>query len=417
MSMKIGFYGLTHLGLIYSIVSAEKGFSVNAVDDDHLKIQDIKNKNINFYEKKFHYYLNKNIGSKIFFYNEIKYFKDCKLIFISEDIPTDIKGKSNYKPLKNKINIIKKNFPKSILIILSQLEPGFLKSITWEKNKLFYQVETLIFGEAIKRASNPERLIIGTKDKKIKLPKAYLIYLNSFNSKIFKISYESAELAKISINMLLISNLSISNYLSNISNLIGASWRDIMPILKSDRRIGQFSYLLPGLGLSGGNLERDLYTLKKTSRKKNFQLSLLESYVEIFSFQKKWLIKKIDKIKPKTDSLISIFGLTYKEGTNSIKNSPSVDFINYLLSKKFKIYTYDKRVNLDTHFNDKNVVQLNDIHEVYKKSNIIAIFHSSELLKNKYFIRYLNNKNNVYILDPFGLLFNHLKNNKNYFCL
>lgn len=417
MSMKIGFYGLTHLGLVYSIVSAEKGFNVNAVDDDQLKINDIKNNKINFYEKKFNFYLNKNIGSKIFFYNDIKHFKNCKLIFLSEDIPTDINGKSNYKPLKSKINFLKKKFPKTILIILSQLEPGFLQSINWNRNKLFYQVETLIFGEAIKRAYKPERLIVGMHNKNNNLPKEYLTYLNSFNSKIYKISYESAELAKISINMLLISNLSIVNYLSNFSHLIGASWRDIIPILKSDRRIGQHSYLLPGLGLSGGNLERDLYTLRKKSKEKEFKFNLLESYLEISSFQKKWLINKIKKIKTKSKLYFSIIGLTYKEGTNSIKNSPSLDFIKFLLKKNYKINAYDKRVNLNTHFNHKNFNQFKDIDKVYTKTNIIVIFHSNELLKNKSFISYLNIKNNIYILDPFGLFFNHIKNKKNYFCL
>lgn len=417
MAIEIGFYGLSHLGLIYSLVSAEKGFKVNAIDDDKIRIEEIRNKKLNFYEEKFDYYLNKNINSNIFFYDDIKKFKNCKLLFISSDIPTNNIGKSNYKPLKRKINILRKYYPKKTLIILSQLEPGFIKSINWNKKNLFYQVETLVFGQAIKRASNPERLIIGMKNIKNSLPKNYQTYLNSFNSKIFKLSYESAELAKISINMLLISNLTISNYMSNISNMLNASWRDIVPILKSDKRIGKYSYLFPGLGLSGGNLERDLYTLNKISKKNKFKLNLLNSYYEISLFQKKWLIKIIEKIKPKKQISFSVFGLTYKPETNSIKNSPSLEFINYLIKSNFKINAYDKRVNLQKYFNYNNFSQYDNIDKVYKNTDIIVIFHSSELLKNNNFIKYIKNEDKLYIIDPFGLFYNYFRNKKNYFSL
>ena len=53
---------------------------------------------------------------------------------------------------------------KAIMIILSQVPPGFTRKVNWLKKKLFYQVETLIFGDALKRAIYPERMIIGCAD-------------------------------------------------------------------------------------------------------------------------------------------------------------------------------------------------------------------------------------------------------------
>ena len=75
-------------------------------------------------------------------------------------------------------------------------------------------------------------------------------------------NYESAELAKISINIFLISSVTSTNILSEISENIGANWSDVSNALKLDKRIGKYAYLKPGLGISGGNLERDLETFR-----------------------------------------------------------------------------------------------------------------------------------------------------------
>src|SRR3546814_13469770 len=72
---------------------------------------------------------------------------------------------------------------------------------------------------------------------------------------------ESAELAKISINMCLVSAVSTANTLAELCERVGADWREIVPALQLDRRIGPHAYLSAGLGISGGNLERDLATV------------------------------------------------------------------------------------------------------------------------------------------------------------
>jgi UDPglucose 6-dehydrogenase len=82
-------------------------------------------------------------------------------------------------------------------------------------------------------------------------------------------NYESAELAKISINMYLISTVTTTNILSEICEKAGGDWNDITNSLRLDKRIGKYAYLSPGLGISGGNLERDLCTLQKLQKSNN----------------------------------------------------------------------------------------------------------------------------------------------------
>ena len=77
--------------------------------------------------------------------------------------------------------------------------------------------------------------------------------------------YESAEFSKIAINSYLAAN-ALTNTLSEMSKVIGANWDEISPTLKLDKRIGKHAYIVPGLGISGGNIERDLAYSKKVRR-------------------------------------------------------------------------------------------------------------------------------------------------------
>ena len=137
-----------------------------------------------------------------------------------------------------------------------------MRKINFNKKLLYYQVETLIFGKSLDRALNPERIIIGCNESNSKIKNSYLKYLKRFNCPIIKMSYESAELTKIAINIFLASSITTTNVLSEICSTIGANWEEIKPALKLDSRIGPKAYLKPGLGISGGNIERDIMSLK-----------------------------------------------------------------------------------------------------------------------------------------------------------
>ena len=86
--------------------------------------------------------------------------------------------------------------------------------------------------------------------------------------------YESAELSKISINCYLASSVTLTNTLAEVSKSVGASWEEIIPTLKLDKRIGKYAYLKPGLGISGGNIERDLSSITKIAKNKFLNVEL-----------------------------------------------------------------------------------------------------------------------------------------------
>ena len=121
----------------------------------------------------------------------------CKVVFFSQDVDTNVNNISNFEEIKNKINkTIKYLDKKCAFVILSQVDVGFTKDIKYNKKNLYYQVETLVFGNSVSCANKPERIIIGTNNNNFPDNKHYREYLKNFKCPIIHMGYESAELAK-----------------------------------------------------------------------------------------------------------------------------------------------------------------------------------------------------------------------------
>jgi UDPglucose 6-dehydrogenase len=193
-------------------------------------------------------------ASKINGFEVTEKIEECDIVYISPDRPSDV---SPEEAVEKILPRLKKD---AILVVLCQVDPGFTRTIKWPTYQLYYQVETLkINDEALERALNPERIIIGDNEF---IDVRYLTFLQSFNCPILHMSYESAELSKIAINLYLVAQLETTNKLAKIAEEIGANWNDIIPALQSDKRIGQHAYLKPGNGI-GPHLQRDVDTVAK----------------------------------------------------------------------------------------------------------------------------------------------------------
>ncbi len=411
MKLTIGYVGLSHLGINYAAASAVKGFKIVAYDKDIKLISSLKKRKLPFFEKN----LKKNLKNKnISFTNKSNDLKKCDIIFISKDIPTSASGKSDLSSINKLIKDVTRKLKKNTcVVILCQVPPGFCEKIKWYKKKLYYQVETLIFSQAQKRALNPERIIIGKFFKSI--DKRYLYYLKKFNCPIIKMNIRSAELTKISINMFLISSVTTTNMLSEISERLNADWNLISKSLRLDRRIGKYAYLNPGLGITGGNLERDLETLKRFSNFNNNYRNFRNNLKNISNYRRGWIFRKFQKVFRINKEIknIGICGLSYKEGTNSVKNSPSIFFIKKILKKKIKINIFDpliKKIKIS-----KKIKICKSFNNLLKPIDLLIIATPWNKLKNFNINKYRNIK---YIIDPYQQLkLSKINNSIKYFTM
>ncbi|MFN4284047.1 MAG: nucleotide sugar dehydrogenase [Alphaproteobacteria bacterium] len=335
-SIIVGYAGMTHLGLNSAVAAAERGFSMVCYDPDATRIDELAAGKLPVVEPDLPEMLARN-AARIRFTSDAKALAACDVVYVAPDVPTDDVGGSDLAPLTALIEAVDRALSANgILVILSQVPPGFTRQLaprlTRRSDQLFYQVETLIFGRAVDRALNPERFILGCADPAQALPAPFKAFLDAFVCPLLPMRYESAELAKISINCCLVASVSVANTLAELCERIGADWSEIAPSLKLDKRIGPYSYLAPGLGISGGNLERDLATVVRMADEQGTDAGVVRAWIANSRYRKDWPLRTLHRevLDSNPDAKIAVLGLAYKEDTHSIKNSPSLALIEQL---------------------------------------------------------------------------------------
>jgi UDPglucose 6-dehydrogenase len=336
----VGFAGLTHLGLVSAIATASKGFPVIGYDPDRARVAEIRAGRLPVLEPDLDG-LARDHAARLSYTDRPGDLRTCDIVYIASDVPTDDRGQSDLTGISSLIaEVIPALGPKAVLCILCQVPPGFTRGLPLDSARLYYQVETLVFGRAVERATQPERFIVGCADPARPLPAPYAALLGAFGCPVLPMRYESAELAKIAINCCLVASVSVANTLADLSERIGADWHEIAPALRLDRRIGAYSYLTPGLGIAGGNLERDLATVLRLSAATGSEASVVAAFLTNSASRRDWVLRLIHRevLTRNAKPTFAILGLAYKENTHSTKNSPSLALIEHLHPWPIRVY-------------------------------------------------------------------------------
>ena len=336
----VGFAGLTHLGLVSAVAAASKGFKIVGYDPDSASVREIAARRLPIIEPDLDELAHRH-SAQLVYTDKAGDLRACDIVYIATDVPTDERGQSDLSQIRALIDgVVAVLGPDALMVVLCQVPPGFTRGLPLDSPRLFYQVETLVFGRAVERATKPERFIVGCAEPARPLPRAYATLLGAFDCPILPMRYESAELAKIAINCCLVASVSVANTLADLSERIGADWHEIAPALRLDRRIGPYSYLAPGLGIAGGNLERDLATVMRLSEASGSETSVIAAFIYNSRTRRDWVLRLIHRevLPRKTKPTFGILGLAYKENTHSTKNSPALALIEHLRPRPIQVY-------------------------------------------------------------------------------
>lgn len=336
----IGFIGLSHLGLNYSLATAAKGFDTVCFDPDPALAARCAAGDFPIEEPGFKELFAAH-RARLYFTADAAQLAQCDLVFYALDIRTNDQNESDTGPLTKLIHDTAPALAAgATVVLLSQVSPGYTRALVAELAKrpdvrarmFYYQVETLIFGAAVQRAMEPERYIVGSADPAAPLPAHFAAWHAAFKCPVLVMRYESAELAKIAINFFLVSTVTTTNTLAEVCEAIGADWNEIAPALRLDRRIGPYAYLKPGLGIAGGNLERDLVTVRGLAARHGTDDRVVAAWQANSVYRRDWALRRVHRelLGKVRDPLLAVWGIAYKQDTHSIKNSPSVELLRAL---------------------------------------------------------------------------------------
>lgn len=349
----IGILGLWHLGLVYAVSLAKLGYKITGFDLDSKTITDLKTGRPPLFEPELDEELNKYLNKNLFFSAKPEEaIKNMDFIFICMDIPINKKGQSDQSLLYRLFDLVL-NYcsPKTNVILSSQVAVGtsrqFLSRLKLRSptTDLIYFPENLRLGRGIDTFLHPDRIVLGSGSGSGLISKRLINFFQKFNCPIIYISLESAEMVKHALNSYLALNISFSSEIGDQCEITNANFTDVIFALKTDKRISPHAPINPGLGFSGGTLERDLQSLIKLSNKYDYDPLLLKAVLKVNRNRLKILINKINKIFPYLErEKIGLLGLTYKPGTNTLRSSQSLQLAQLLFKKKVDIRAYDPSI-------------------------------------------------------------------------
>ena len=409
--------GTGYVGLVSGVCFADLGNDVVCVDKDIFKINKLKKGIIPIYEPGLSELVKKNYksGRLSFTTNLSEAIKNSQIIFICVGTPT--KKNSNAADLSQVFNVAKEigKFIKSFKIIVTKstvpvttgdkIEKILLKNAKRKNFSVISNPEFLREGDAINDFFFPDRIVIGTSDKRTnKLMHSLYAPLLSKGAKYVNSSRRGAELIKYASNAFLATKITFINELANLSEKIGVNIEDISIGMGLDKRIGG-RFLRAGPAYGGSCFPKDTRAIVDTAKEFKTDLSIIKNVIKSNQNRSKILLNRVSKLlKNKIkNKRITFLGVTFKANTDDMRESSSLVMIPSLISKGAKIKYYDPSGYKKDFDKFKNVSFSENIKSACIDADMIIIHTEWNDFKALNFKK-LSSKKNVIVYDMRNIL-------------
>ena len=396
---KIAVAGTGYVGLVAGVCFAEVGHYVTCVDVDENKVNLMKKGISPIYEAELEELMRKNYAAgRINYTTDYKSaYKNADAIFIGVGTPEQPDGSANLSYIATVARQIAESIEKDCLVVVKSTVPvgtndkveQFIKDflINDVKVEVASNPEFLAQGSAVHDTLHAARIIIGTESKWAEelLMKIY----EPFNLPIVSVSRRSAEMIKYACNNFLALKISYMNDIANLCELVGADIQEVAKGMSFDERIGS-KFLNAGIGFGGSCFPKDTKALEYLARQNGYELRTVKAAIDVNREQKTMLYKKACRRLITFNGLkVAVFGLTFKPGTDDIREAPSLENVPLLLDQGADIYAFDP-VGTDN-FKKKypegkngrgTITYVNDPKEALKNANVCFIFTEWEEIRS-----------------------------------
>ena len=399
--------GTGYVGLVSGVCFSDLGNDVICVDNDLKKIENLKKGVIPIYEPGLDELVKKNYKDKRLKFSAdlIGSISKSDIIFICVGTPTEKNGNNaDLSQIYNVAKEIRSSIFKFKIIVTKSTVPvttgdEIEKIISQKVSKKLFSVvsnpEFLREGEAIRDFTYPDRVVIGTKDKRSnKVLKNLYSPLISKGAKYVNTSRRAAELIKYASNAFLATKITFINEIANLCEKINVNIEDISIGIGLDKRIGG-RFLRAGPAYGGSCFPKDTKAIVSTADKFKTDLSVVKSVIKSNENRSSLLLKRISEIlKGKfINKKICFLGVTFKANTDDMRDSSSLFMIPLLIKKGAKINYFDPTGKKDDFKKLKNVKFSVDIKSAIKDSDLIIIHTEWNDFKSINFKKNVKKKN------------------------
>ncbi|KRO61701.1 MAG: UDP-glucose 6-dehydrogenase [Pelagibacteraceae bacterium BACL5 MAG-120705-bin12] len=404
--MKLCMIGSGYVGLVSGACFSDLGNDIICVDNDTKKIDNLKKGIIPIYEPGLEELVIRNTKQNrlIFSSNLKESVKKSDIIFICVGTPTRKNGSSaDLSYVYNVAKEISLSINKFKIIITKSTVPvttgDIIENLISKKvNKNLFCVasnpEFLREGEAIRDFTYPDRIVIGTDDKRTnKVLKELYSPLISKGAQYIQTARRSAELIKYASNAFLATKITFINEIANLCEKINVNVEDVAIAMGLDKRIGS-RFLRAGPAYGGSCFPKDTKAIVATANKYKTNLSVIKSVIKSNENRNKFLINRVNlilknKIKNKK---ITFLGVTFKANTDDMRDSSCLTMIPELVKKGASIKYYDPTGYKEIFKKFKNVSYEKTIERSIDNVDLIIIHTEWNDFKSINFNKLINKK-------------------------
>jgi GDP-mannose 6-dehydrogenase len=240
------------------------------------------------------------------------------------------------------------------VVIRSTMLPGSTRDVVVPTLEL---ASGLLAGVDLDVCVNPEFLREGTSIKDFFHPPFTLIgadedraadvvagLYGSVSADVARVPIEVAEMVKYACNAFHAMKVTFANEIGNICGEQGVDSHHVMEILCKDTKLNiSPAYLKPGFAFGGSCLPKDLRALVYQARRLDIDAPVLEAILRSNNAQVERALQMVRRTGHKR---VGVLGLSFKAGTDDLRESPMVELIERLIGKGYDVRVYDRNVSL-----------------------------------------------------------------------
>ena len=350
---KIAVVGSGYVGLVTGTCFAETGNHVTCIDIDEVKVNQMKNSVVPFYEPNLESLFKKNIasGNLNFTQSLAEGVRDAEVVFLALPTPPGEDGSADLTYVLDVADELGKIIVDYKIIVNKSTVPvgtsekvsSCIQKNTSVEFAVVSNPEFLRQGQAVSDFMNPDRIVIGCSDERSKsvMDELYRPFTNK-GSEIYFMDEKSAELTKYAANSFLATKITFMNEVANFCEIIGADVDSVRLAVGSDTRIGN-KFFFPGIGFGGSCFPKDIKALLKSCNDSGYRFEILNSVVQINQEQKTKIYPKLlNYFKGNLSAKrIAFWGLSFKPNTDDLREAPSLFMIEKLKNHDVDIVVYD----------------------------------------------------------------------------
>jgi len=358
--MNAAVFGLGFVGLTTALGFAHAGIEVHGFDVDRNRRTEIIQGRLPFMEPGLGEALQQNLNTKFFIEESVtqKWLKDVDVCLLCVGTPGATDGSADLSYITSVIDSVFGLISDDcVLVVKSTVPPGTTQSeiepyirSKGMRNPIAVNPEFLREGHCWKDFTNPDRIVCGVAEDNARRILGDLY--KPFGAPVHFVTFSTAEFIKYLSNALLATLISYSNEMAQLAETIGnISVSDAFHILHQDHRLsgsGINTYIYPGCGYGGYCLPKDTVALSAAAKAHSFQIKILDEVISTNLQMPNLTAKRIIRHTICATDKIGILGLSFKPGSNDVRDSSAAKIITEMIEAGYKnIYAYDPVANAE----------------------------------------------------------------------